>query len=80
MSKLYGTLQGCRGEATRCGSKDSGIRVSAQSYEGSVIVKMKLDENDQPIVTLLISEGSSSYGNKEVFTGSIEELKAKLQA
>ena len=33
MAKLYGTLQGCRGEATRVGSTTSGIRASIQSYK-----------------------------------------------
>lgn len=36
MSAYYGRLQGSRGEATRCGSKASGITATAESW-GSVI-------------------------------------------
>jgi hypothetical protein len=35
MSHFYGTLKGCRGQATRCGSKDSGVAVQAASWCGS---------------------------------------------
>ena len=38
MSKYYGTLQGNRGEATRCGSKDSGITTDAAGWGGAVRV------------------------------------------
>ena len=80
MSKLYCTIQGCRGEATRCGSKSSGVRASLQSWEGSLVGYMDLDDNENPIITLKTSEGSSSYGNETIFSGSLEELKAKLKA
>lgn len=40
MSHFYGTLQGHRGEATRCGSKDSGIQVTAASWEGAACVRV----------------------------------------
>lgn len=79
MSKLYSTIQGCRGEATRCGSASSGVRASVQSWSGSVCTFMDLDENDKPIVQIQISNGSSRYG-ETVFRGSLEELKAKLSA
>lgn len=36
MSRFYGTLQGNRGEATRCGSEASGIRATAASWSGAV--------------------------------------------
>lgn len=80
MSKLYSSIQGCRGEATRCGSKSSGVRASVQSWQGSLISYMELDDNENPVVTLKTSGGSSSYGNETIFRGSLEELKAKLKA
>ena len=79
MSKLYGSLQGCRGEATRCGTKNSGMRASVQSYDGSLVSYMDLDENDKPIITLKVSNCTSFYGDETIFRGSLEELKAKLQ-
>lgn len=80
MSKLYGSLQGCRGEATRCGSKNSGMRASVQSWNGSLISYMDLDDNDKPVITLKTSDGSSCIGYETIFSGSLEELKAKLKA
>lgn len=79
MSKLYGTLQGNRGEVTKCGSAQSGLRVSAQSWNGSLITYMGLNKDDTPVVTLRIAEGSSSYGGDVVFVGTLDELKAKLR-
>lgn len=36
MSEFYGRLQGSRGEATRCGTKGSGISVTAESWHSVV--------------------------------------------
>ncbi len=36
MSHFYGTLQGNRGQATRCGSKNSGMRTQCASWAGAV--------------------------------------------
>ena len=80
MSALYGSLQGCRGEVTRTASKNSGIRASVQSWNGSLVSYMDLDENGKPVITLKTSEGSSGYGSETVFRGSLEQLKAKLNA
>ena len=80
MSALYCTVQGCRGEATRCGSKSSGVRASVQSWNGSLVSYMDLDDNGNPVITLKASEGSSGYGSETIFSGSLEELKAKLKA
>lgn len=38
MSHFYGIISGNRGEATRGGSKDSGYRATAASWQGSVRV------------------------------------------
>lgn len=80
MSALYGTCVGMRGMATRLGSRASGIKVSAQSYQGSLITRMDLNENDKPIVRLDITDDSDSsgWGSNEVFEGSLEELKQLL--
>ena len=80
MSALYCTVQGCRGEATRCGSKSSGVRASVQSWNGSLVSYMDLDDNGNPVITLKASEGSSGYGSETIFSGSLEEVKAKRKA
>lgn len=36
MAHFYGTLDGARGPATRCGTKTSGMRVVCASWDGAV--------------------------------------------
>lgn len=38
MAHFYGTLQGARGEATRCGNRSSGVRTVAASWRGAIQV------------------------------------------
>ncbi len=47
MSHFYGTLQGSRGGATRCGTKSSGIDVIAASWRGCVRVSVYFNEETQ---------------------------------
>lgn len=83
MSLLYGTVTGQSDiSATRSGSRNSGIRVSAQSFDGSVIVDMDyLREDDFPTVrigTSDISATSTDYGSPD-FVGTFEDFKKLLQ-
>lgn len=43
MSHFYGTMKGSRGEATRCGTKKSGLRVTAASWSGAIEVYLTID-------------------------------------
>ena len=45
MSHFYGTLQGSRGEATRCGTASSGIETYAASWKGAIRVEVFVDKN-----------------------------------
>jgi hypothetical protein len=76
MSKLYGSIQGNRGAATRTGS--SLMKSSVQSYDGSVITYMSY-EGDNLMVEVCVSDRSSSYGSR-IFYGTFDEFKAKLTA
>lgn len=79
MAEFYGTVSG-RAEtaASRCGSKRSGIHVSAQSWEGSVQVAMKRDRNDRLVVELSTSDGSNMFG-RTLFRGSMAELRGTFR-
>lgn len=79
MSKFYGSIQGNRGVATRGGSLASGIKGSCQSYDGSVITYLDYDANDILMVTIEVSDRSSSYGNR-IFCGTFEQFVKKLTA
>ena len=76
MSKFYGSIQGSRGAATRCGY--SRIKTSAQSWDGSVITELSYNNDDQLMVDISIDEGSSAYGHR-VWYGTMEEFVAQLK-
>ena len=78
MSRFYGSTVGCRGMATRCGSSASGIRSSAQSYDGSIIVGLDYDQNNNLKVRVELDEGSTCYGDT-VFSGTFKELQEAFQ-
>ena len=44
MSHFYGTLKGSRGEATRCGTKGSGVEVTAAGWGGCITVRVYHDK------------------------------------
>ena len=44
MSHFYGTVQGNRGEASRGGSKDSGMTTYCASWSGAVRCEAYIDE------------------------------------
>lgn len=86
MSKYYGEVIGAATTpATRRGYHR--IQACAMSYEGSVIVKLRdktgfelaKDKADIPIVEIEIEDEDSSIYGDLVFTGTIAELRAKLE-
>lgn len=44
MSHYYGVMLGSRGKATRTGSKNSGLTVTAASWKGSIEVRLWNDK------------------------------------
>ncbi len=47
MSHFYGVLNGQAGQATRCGSKGSGLRTVAASWAGCISVQLWRDSDGQ---------------------------------
>ena len=78
MSRFYGTLQGNRGAATRCGTND--ITVSAQSWDGSAITKLSYNNDKKLEVRISVSDHSSCgcYDSDEIFRGTFDEYKKVL--
>lgn len=79
MSTFYGMVQGNRGAATRGGSRASGFKSSVQSWDGSIITQMSYDKDDNLMVDVSYSTGSSCYGTT-IFHGTFEEYVRKLRA
>lgn len=73
MARFYGTVQGNRGEATRLGHASRGLRVSAQSYSGSIIIRL-FDKDGEDWVTIGVAPSSSRQAAKDLYTGPIEQL------
>lgn len=80
MAKTYCTCIGMRGEATRRGGND-GVRVSAQSWDGSIIVHNWYTSENELRFRIGTNDGSScsSDWKSPDFTGSFEEVKELLQ-
>jgi len=77
MSKFYGTVSGsAQTEATRRGH--DSIRVSAQSWDGSLITRMHYNSDGELVVQLDVSDTSSSCYGRPVFAGTLSELVARL--
>jgi hypothetical protein len=62
MSHFYGTLQGARGEATRCGTKASGITTHAAGWQGAIRVDVFVDEDGRDSFTVHLVPWQSSGG------------------
>ncbi len=61
MSKFYGDLQGSRGEATRCGTKQSGIRSHVRGWH--VGIRATVDDRlAGDTVHVYATSGSSNNG------------------
>jgi hypothetical protein len=83
MSHFYGSVQGNRGEATRGGSKDSGIFGHIRGWNVGVRVDVDHDENEgQDIVTVRSTGGSNSSSGEVICyiyqDGTIKYADARL--
>ena len=80
MSKTYCTCIGSRGERTARGGKD-GCRASVQSYEGSICISNRIDDDGTLRVRVGTNDGSSCYSDwtSNDFTGTFKEFKDLLK-
>lgn len=82
MATFYGQVFGSgRTSATRGGTYASGLRTSAQSYQGSVIVELTQPEdedgNRELMVEVSVNSSSASRG-KSLFYGTLDEFCQKV--
>ena len=63
MSHFYGTLQGSRGQATRCGTKNSGMEVVAASWNGAVRISLHTSDDGTDYYTVVLDQwrGAGEY-------------------
>ena len=75
MAHYYSRIKGHRGEATRCGSKPSGITARADSYSVGARIEINWSAQLQSdVVTIYATTGSSSNGSR-IFSYTIQDGK-----
>lgn len=80
MSHFYGTLQGSRGEATRCGTKHSGVTTVAASWKGCIQVRVWYDEKTKTDKYLICQEPWQGHGISEsIASGTLGEKKGGVE-
>jgi len=80
MSKFYGTVKGrAKSAATREGN--DSIRVSAQSWDNSIVVEMSYRYGNSGVLDIEIGcmEGSKSSFSVPTWSGSYEEFEAMCE-
>lgn len=82
MATFYGQVFGsAKTSASGGGTYASGLRTSAQSYEGSVIVELTLPEdsdgNRELMVEVQVNSNTASRG-KSLFYGTLDEFCQKV--
>lgn len=73
MAHFRGTISGSRGEASRLGTKASGMHVEAQSWGGKVVVRLYAVENgrDHAEVTLENHHGGGPVRPVVLYDGPV---------
>ena len=74
MSHFYGIVQGNRGEATRCGSKDSGVTTHAASWNGAVRVDVFVDQDTgQDVARVALVPWQGRGVSRVLYEGPVSE-------
>lgn len=72
MAHFRGTLQGAHGEASRLGTKSSGLTVEAQSWQGKVVVTLtERDGVDYATVHLTQHLGCGAFPLVVLYDGPV---------
>lgn len=78
MATFYGGAWGNRGEATRMGSKDSGMRVYAQSYDSRISVNYDMRGDEDVIAHVTLGGGWTTYHRDHTLTFNPDLLAEAL--
>jgi hypothetical protein len=71
MAHFRGTLQGCRGGASRLGSEKSGLQVSCNGWNIGVNCMAVYDEASGKDKIHIMATGGSNGGPSEVFVATV---------
>ena len=73
MSHFYGALNGNRGQATRQGTKQSGLKTIAASWSGAIYVHLYVDDQKRDCFAITQGPWLGSGVYQEIARGIIEE-------
>lgn len=74
MAQFRGTIEGQRGQASRLGSKASGLTVEAQSWEGKIVTYLYHDDasgRDMARVTMEQHHSRGEYPSYTIYEGPV---------
>lgn len=71
MSHFYGVVQGQRGDATRCGSKGSGLRAVAASWAGAIKVSLHVDDQGRDCFQVRQVQWQNGAGINEIIAEGV---------
>ena len=77
MARFYASICGNRGEATRMGSKDSGIKGHISGWRSGREVICDVDENGKDVISIYATIGSS-YHEKAVHGLVLRTVDGKI--
>ncbi len=75
MARYYGTIQGARGPTSRLGSKKSGLHVSAQSFNGDILVSFYQGDDDTDMVHISARQHGGGRA-VDMYCGRVDNLLA----
>ena len=71
MSHFYASMQGNRGEATRCGSKQSGIDAHIRGWNSGVRVSCRYNKTTGRDECFIYATGGSNRSSQDIELGSV---------
>lgn len=77
MAHFRGTIQGFRGEASRLGSKDSGLQVTAASWQGAVSVDLFAEANGVDIARVQLYPHHGHGTSRILYEGPVSGAKSR---
>lgn len=79
MAQFRGIIRGNRGEASRLGSKDSGLTVEAQSWQGKVVVVLDTKDGvDTATITLQQHSNGRGHRGLVLYDGPVSGMPSEV--
>jgi len=79
MAHFYSKIQGGRGEATRCGTKNSGVTATAASWNGAISVEIHHNrKTGEDTATVYMHPWNGDGVRKTLYSGPVGEFNNQI--